>query len=184
MNKKVILGLLAVAVSALVACNNATVSEGGAGNPSPNPSTSTGNKDSRLIGTWNTGCLTPDADSPYSEKHTFVIMEDGETAVKTDINYDKQNCIGNTIVNKSTSFVLEIKGRVNEAVTETLAINLTAAGGDTSGSTLYDIYQVTGTTLLFGHGFRNLLSYAGAESGGVTEAGRISTLNQYLVYKK
>lgn len=142
------------------------------------------NKDSRLIGTWDTGCLTPDANSPYSEKHTFVIMEDGETAVKTDITYDAVNCTGSVSLNQATNFVLEIKGTVDETATASLPINLTAASGTTSGSTIYDIYQVTATTLLFGHGFRNTFSYAGAESGGATEAGRISSLNEYLVYKK
>ena len=122
---------------------------------------------SALVGSWISECLTPDPNSPYSEKHGFNIKEDG-TAIHTRINWDQPNCVGNTD-QKVDSFQYEIPN--------TGEINLTGADG-----IILDIYQISKGQLMFGHGFRNTLSYSGAV--GLATGARITTLNNYIVYSK
>ena len=130
-----------------------------------------GKVDSALVGTWVSDCLIPDPNSPWSEKHQFVINSDG-TAVHTRWSDDSTNhdCgprgQPGTLVDNYTI-----------TIPETGKINLT----DSSG-THYDIYQVNGNTLLFGHGFRNNLPYD--THTGSSEADRISSLNNYIIYSK
>lgn len=133
------------------------------------------NTDSRLIGSWLSECLTPDPESPWSEKHAFIIRED-VTATHTRVSWDEPYCNGN-MDQTATVFQYELPEEVDIASTAVAPINLTSDAG-----TILDIYQVSGNNLRFGHGFRDGLSYAGAEGGGV--GSRITSLNNYIVYGK
>ena len=50
----------------------------------------TGNFDKNLVGTWVSDCLIPDPESPWSEKHQFVIKDDG-SAVHTRWSNDSRS---------------------------------------------------------------------------------------------
>lgn len=117
-----------------------------------------GNVDPSLVGTWESNCLVPDLDSPWSEKHQFIINADG-AAKHTRWSSGGHACSPETtMVDKYTV-----------STPSTGQIHFTLIEGVGPGE---DIYQVTGDTLLFGHGFRNNFPY--------TE----NTLNKYIVYKK
>lgn len=115
--------------------------------------------DPALVGKWESDCLVPDAGSPWSEKHQFFFNADG-TAQHTRWSSSGHDCSPQTtMVDKYT---------VSTPSSDQINFNLIEGIGPVSG----DIYQVSGDTLLFGHGFRNTLPY---EDG---------TLNRYIVYKK
>lgn len=141
---------------------------------SPKQSQGSGKVDSALVGTWNSDCLVPDQDSPWSERHQFVINADG-TAIHTRWSNDtmSHDCSPSgtpgTLVN---SYTISIPSAGQ--------IDLT----DTSGAgTMYDIYQVSSNTLMFGHGFRgDNSSYSGLSGGSAGE--RITSLNTFIVYRK
>lgn len=122
--------------------------------------------DSALVGSWDTGCLVPDPNSPWAEEHKFVIEESGK-AVHTRLS--GESCAG-----------LQSDGDQNYTITIPAGgqINLVSSAGS-----IYDIYQVSGSTLKFGHGFCNCTKLCSA-SGGATEGDRITCLNDFLVYKK
>lgn len=122
--------------------------------------------DSALVGSWDTGCLVPDPNSPWAEEHKFVIGSDGK-AVHTRLSGN--SCAG-----------LHSDGDQNYTITIPASgqINLISSAGS-----IYDIYQADGNTLKFGHGFTNSTKLCSV-SGGSTEGDRITCLNDFLVYKK
>lgn len=126
--------------------------------------------DPRLIGTWASDCLTPDPKSPWSEKHTFVFTRNN-TARHERISFDAAGCAGSVNMNL-----------VNSYRYETPSVGVVDLKGD--GGSIYDIYVVNANILMMGHGFRNNMSYAGAHGRGASPGTRISSLNQYIVYKK
>lgn len=132
------------------------------------------NYDQKLMGTWVSGCLVPDPNSPWSEKHQFIFQSNG-TAVHTRWSNDTMahNCspsgtVG-TLVN-NYKFTIPASGQINLADQE-------------AGQTYYDIYQISGTTLLFGHGFRGDNSTYASRTGA-SESDRIDSLNNYIAYTK
>ncbi len=135
-----------------------------------------GKFDQALVGTWTSECLVPDQDSPWSEKHQFVINADG-SAVHTRWSSDDHGCgpsgYPGTLTNnyKMTVAKTATSGALGQ-------INLLDTG---ENATYYDVYQVNGNTLKFGHGFRNDFPY---DANGTSEGARIATLNDYIVYSK
>lgn len=144
-----------------------------------NPSSSSSNVtretvngiDPALIGSWDTGCLVPDPGSPWAEKHTFTINADGTAE---HIRYSGDSC---------AAIKSDQDDKINFTVPSTGKINLSFTTGVAAGQTIYDIYQVDGSNLEFGHGFTNSTKLCSA-SGGGTEADRFTCLNDFLVYKK
>lgn len=125
--------------------------------------------DSALIGNWESDCLVPDQKSPWSEKHTFVI--EGSTAIHTRVSNDtpSHDCSPTMTLTDTYEYTIPEKGKINLK--------------DTSkGVTFYDIYQVNGDTLRFGHGFRNTMPYPA--NVGASPDSRIESLNEYIIYKK
>lgn len=113
---------------------------------------------SELIGTWKSACLTPDQNSPWSEQHQFVIDGEGwATHIRWD--WDVVGCTG-TMNTQTDEYLIEFPSAGK--------ISLIDMG---KGNTINDAYQLTGDTLLFGHGFRNNLSYT-------------ATYNEYIRYQK
>lgn len=113
---------------------------------------------SELVGTWQSECLTPDPDSPWSEKHQFEI--DGEGwATHTRWDWDVVGCTGN-MNTQTNEYMIEFPSAGK--------IDLIDMG---EGQTMNDVYQLTGGTLLFGHGFRNTFSYS-------------TSYNEYIRYQK
>jgi hypothetical protein len=126
---------------------------------SPVKNTVKNNLDPALIGTWESDCLVPDFDSPWSEKHQFIINSDG-SAQHTRWSSGGHACSPETTMVDKYSVSTPSTGQID--------FNLIEGTGPVSD----DIYQVSGNTLLFGHGFRNNFPYAAG------------SLNQYIVYKK
>lgn len=128
--------------------------------------------DSALVGEWDTGCLVPDPNSPWAERHIFTINSNGTANHK---RYSGENC---GVIKQDNSdditFTIPASGQ----------INLTFTSGVATGSTTYDIYKVSGDTLLFGHGFCNCAKDSLTGDFGLTEATRFSAINNFLVYKK
>ncbi|MFA6099065.1 MAG: hypothetical protein WCV50_06045 [Patescibacteria group bacterium] len=137
-------------------------------NASSAGNTTTASVDAALVGTWESDCLVPDENSPWSEKHQFVINADG-TAVHTRWSSGDHDCApGDTLVNSYT-----IKTEQNQ-------IDLNDLEND---AIIYDIYKIEGTTLRFGHGFRgDHLAYP--QNDGTTSTLRIENLNDFIVYHK
>ncbi|MBI4143053.1 hypothetical protein HY480_04220 [Candidatus Uhrbacteria bacterium] len=125
--------------------------------------------DPRIVGVWESKCLVPDPDSPWAEQHRFTIQPDG-TAVHVRKSNEEPNC-------NATKMTLTNAYRVR--TTKGTQIDFT----DTeSGDTFYDLYAVVGSTLRFGHGFRNTLPYS--PTSGDSSATRFATLNNYIEYQK
>ena len=122
------------------------------------------NNDSRLIGTWASDCLTPKADDPWSEKHTFVFYKNF-TARHERISFSAPGCMGASNMNLVDNYKYVIEGKPNVGI-GTGQIILKGPMGP-----MPDVYQINGNTLMFGHGFRNHQSYS-------------IPLNTYIVYKK
>ncbi len=118
-----------------------------------------GNIDPALVGTWESACLVPDANSPWSEKHQFIINADG-TAQHTRWSSGGHACAPETTLVDKYVVSTPASGKIDFRLIEGI------------GPDAQDIYQVSGDTLLFGHGFRNNLPYGAG------------TLNQYIVYQK
>lgn len=130
-----------------------------------------GSSDQGLIGNWDTGCLVPDPKSPWAERHTFTLNSNGTGIHK---RYSSNTC------EKLTE---DLTDDLNWVIPSAGKINLSYKSGMAAGYTLYDIYEVSGNTLKFGHGFRT--SYTGASKiTGENEANRFDTLNTFLIYKK
>lgn len=134
-----------------------------------------GKFDQSLVGTWTSDCLVPDPNSPWSEKHQFVIKSDG-TAVHTRVSSSGQSCSADTTLTDNYKMTVVKTGTFGELG----QINLLDTG---KNATIYDSYQVNGSTLKFGHGFCNCTKLCSA-SGGSTEGDRINCLNDYIIYKK
>jgi len=133
-----------------------------------------GKFDQSLVGTWISDCLVPDPNSPWSEKHQYVIKSDG-TAVHTRRSSSGHDCSAETTLTNNYKLTV-VKNGTSSSLGE---VNIL----DTDQNiTYYDVYQVNGNTLLFGQGFRNNLTYDSKQ--GTSEADRISTLNNYIIYKK
>ena len=133
--------------------------------------TTTGSKiDPNLIDQWDTGCLVPDPDSKWAERHTFDIRSDGTATHK---RYSGDSC-GTMVVDNTDNIYYKIPSDGK--------INLTYSSGIANGTTIYDIYQVSGDTLKFGHGFCNCAATGG--NLGTSEAERFTGLNNFLLYKK
>lgn len=142
--------------------------EGPLGNATPTAtSATTGTLDPQLVGTWQSACLVPDPNSPWAEKHQFVFNSDG-TAVHTRWSNDKTCQPATMTLTDVYRYQIPAAGQINLIDTE-------------KGMTIYDIYQVSGGTLYFGHGFRSGLPYSG---DGSSPSARIGTLNTYIKYQK
>lgn len=125
--------------------------------------------DSAMVDTWVSNCLVPDQNSPWSEKHQFVINADG-TAVHTRWSSGGHNCSPDTTMVDKYTFTIPAKGQINLTDTE-------------KGATIYDVYETDGSALYFGHGFRgDKMAYP--SKFGDSLANRIDTLNKYIVYRK
>lgn len=125
--------------------------------------------DPALVGTWASDCLAPDSNSPWSEKHQFVINADG-TAVHTRWSSGGHNCSPDTTLTDKYTLAIPMKGQMNLADME-------------KGATIYDIYETDGSILFFGHGFRgDHMAYPG--KFGESSSNRINNLNKYIVYRK
>ncbi|MFA6553051.1 MAG: hypothetical protein WCT27_01340 [Patescibacteria group bacterium] len=123
-----------------------------------------------IAGTWTSDCLVPDQNSPWSEKHRFVISADG-TAVHTRWSGSDHNCtVGDTLVN-NYSYTMPQPGQINLTDRDL-------------GSTLYDIYQISNSTLKFGHGFQSPYPAGYDATQGNSSTNRFHDLNNYIVYKK
>ncbi|HLN18571.1 MAG TPA: hypothetical protein VK255_00185 [Patescibacteria group bacterium] len=129
--------------------------------------------DPRIIGTWESDCLVPDLHSKWAEQHRIVINADG-TAKHTRWSNDasvKGNCKVNSMeLNDDFTYTIPTQGKIN--------FHWISAGGN-----MYDMYEVTASTILFGHGFRGDHAQWGNKSGG-SEGDRFDTLNQFINYKK
>jgi hypothetical protein len=142
--------------------------------PEEQPTSESSQMDSKLVGTWVSDCLVPDPDSDWAEKHQFEIKNDG-TAVHTrwsdtsGLNNCEQNSM--TLVNNYKCTTVE-EGKINLYDTD-------------EGVTIYDIYQVMGNNLTFGHGFRgDSPSHPYPKNQGDSSENRIESLNKYIIYKK
>lgn len=122
-----------------------------------------------LIGSWKSACLIPDENSQYAEQHYFTFYANGTALHKRETFY-KKSCVGSdmTLVD-NYKFTVPANGQ----------INFTDLG---TGQTFYDIFTQTGTSLLFGHGFRNSAEPVG--NSGASEADRFTTINSYIVYSR
>lgn len=129
--------------------------------PQPTETASPAGKvDPALVGTWESECLVPDLNSPWSEKHQFIINADG-TAQHTRWSSSGHSCAPETTMVDKYTISTPSSGKVE--------FNLQEGTGPIGE----DIYQVSGSALMFGHGFRGDHMPYTAE-----------TLNQYIVYKK
>ena len=126
--------------------------------------------DQQLIDNWDTGCLVPDPNSPWAERHTFVMSSNGTGNHK---RYSGDSCAALGMDHDDNfTFVIPSQGK----------INLSYTSGIGAGMTIHDIYQVSRNTLRFGHAFCNCTSSDG--NFGTSEGGRFTRLNDFLVYKK
>lgn len=124
-----------------------------------------------LVGTWLSACLVPDLNSAWSEQHQFVIKADG-TAVYTRWSSADHVCThGNDIATRNYVYSIPAVGQ----------INLTDNDAE---ATIYDMYQLSGTTLKFGHGFQTHYAAGYDATQGGTAANRFHVLNDYIVYTK
>lgn len=133
--------------------------------------TVTGTIDQNLIGFWDTGCLIPKAGDPWAEQHTFAISSNG---IANHRRLSGESCAAlKEDHNENYNISFPASGQINFIPTD----NNVEDEPD-----IYDIYEVTTTTLKFGHGFCNCTSTGGRF--GLTAADRIVQLNEFLVYKK
>lgn len=163
------------------------------GSPSETPALSTatpatsGKIDSTLVGTWESDCLVPDLGSKWAEQHFFTFNANG-TAIhirKSWLTTDCTTLQPELTITDTFKITIPSTGKINLTWTaldnaQLASIGMSAA--DYIGKTQYDIYKVSGNTLMLGEGFRNDQAYAGPD--GMSEAGRFTTLNEYIVYKK
>jgi len=124
--------------------------------------------DPELVSDWETDCKVPDPDSDWAEKHYFTIRSDG-TAVHH--RWSGSSCA-----------TMQDDGADDYSITipNPGQINFTYV----SGSTFYDIYQVNGDILYFGHGFCNCSTGLATGNFGGTQETRFSILNTYLDYHR
>lgn len=156
--------------------------------PTGNTITDTSEKltDKNLIGTWESDCLVPDQDSKWAEKHKFVINADG-TATHTRQDWAMNDCTSvqpTGLITDQFELTIPLSGKINLTYTGVTNSRMDAAQlAQFAGQSIYDIYQVSGKTLEFGHGFRgDNLSYGGKT--GSSESDRFDTLNSFIIYSK
>ncbi len=128
--------------------------------------------DENLVGTWVSDCLIPDPDSPWSEKHQFVIKSDG-SAVHTRWSSSGHECVPDETMINNYKLTITSPGQVEIKDTDL-------------NQTIYDIYEIDGSTLLFGHGFRGDSDAMQVKDNnfGLNPETRFTTLNEFIVYKK
>lgn len=124
--------------------------------------------DKDLIGSWDTGCLVPDPESAWAEQHQFEIRSDG-TATHQRLSGD--SCAVLSKDNVTHDYILVPLGNGQIDIYDS-----------TGTAAFYDIYEVTNTTLYFGHGFRD--NYPSNITHGSTPEERINSLNTFIAYKK
>lgn len=173
MTKKVIIAVCICLVFVLSGCAN-TASNTAVSNANQS-STATANlnsseqtaPDANLVGQWQTDCLVPDLNSPWAEQHFFSIRADG-TATHIRKNWDAAVCTDEGFpVTTEYAYSIPSSGKINLTSDE--------------GGLMLDMYELSdaNSTLKFGHGFRNNYAYGSSDS-----AGRPSSLNEYIIYKK
>jgi len=125
-----------------------------------------------LVGTWVSDCLVPDPDSPWSEKHQFVIKSDG-SAIHTRWSSSGHECVAEETVINNYILTIPSSGQIDIKDTDL-------------NQTIYDIYKISGNTLLFGHGFRgdSIAMQVKDNNFGLNPETRFTTLNEFIVYKK
>lgn len=163
----VLTGAACVQKTTTTNANNAITNSATVNTVQPQAVTTT---DNTLVGTWLSKCLVPDLGSAWSEQHQFVIKADG-TAVYTRWSAYDHNCTKTDTATRNYAYALPAAGQ----------INLTDTG---EGATFYDIYQVTGQTLKFGHGFQAHYPAGYDATQGNTAANPFHVLNDYIVYTK
>jgi len=128
--------------------------------------------DENLVGTWVSDCLVPDPDSPWSEKHQFVIKSDG-SAIHTRWSSSGHECVPGEIMINNYTLTTPSLGQIDIKDTDLNQI-------------IYDIYEISGNTLLFGHGFRGDSAAMQVKDNnfGLNPETRFTTLNEFIVYKK
>lgn len=139
---------------------------------STSSSTYSGQIDQNLIGNWDTGCLVPDTKSNWAERHTFTINSNGTANHK---RYSGASC---------TTIAVDHDDDMTLSVPSAGKVNLAYSKGISTGTTVYDIYQVTASTLKFGHGFCNCTKDLASNTFGQSENSRPALLNDFLTYKK
>lgn len=143
--------------------------------------------DSALVGTWESDCLVPDPNSKWAEQHFFTIKSDSP-ATHVRKSYFTTDCTTlqpELIITDTFKITIPATGQINLTWTALDNAQLSSIGmsaTDYIGKTQYDIYKVSGNTLMLGEGFRNNQAYTGPD--GMSEANRFTTLNEYIVYKK
>lgn len=122
----------------------------------------------KLVANWDTGCLIPDPDSPWAERHKFEIKSDGTA---THWRWSGASCSA-IVKEEPQNYRIEIpaSGKINFLEKETGA------------PWMWDIYEISGDNLYFGHGFNNGMTTS-TLSGG-SEGDRFNGLNKFLAYKK
>ncbi|MFH0952570.1 MAG: hypothetical protein V1838_05355, partial [Patescibacteria group bacterium] len=100
----------------------------------------------------------------------FVINADG-TAVYTRWSAYDHSCSPTDTAIRNYQYTLPSAGQ----------IDLTDID---QGETIYDMYQVTGATLEFGHGFQAHYPAGFDATQGSSATNRFSVLNDYIVYTK
>ena len=142
--------------------------------------------DQNLVGTWESDCLVPDQNSKWAEKHKFVINADA-TAIHTRQDWEMTDCTTLTPAGTITdqyNITVPSSGKINFTYTDNSNTRMnTNQLGEIREKYIYDIYQVSGSTLLFGHGFRGDNLAYGSKTGG-SESDRIDSLNNYIIYHK
>ena len=128
--------------------------------------------DENLVGTWVSDCLVPDPDSPWSEKHQFVIRSDG-SAVHTRWSSSGHECVPDETIINNYTLTIPSPGQID-------------IKDNDLNQTIYDIYEISGNTLLFGHGFRGDSDAMQVKDNnfGLNPETRFTTLNEFIVYKK
>lgn len=153
----------------------------------PNAQTATGKfTDQNLVGTWESDCLVPDPNSKWAEKHKFVILKDG-TATHTRLDWELNDCTTlqpTGTITDQFKLTIPSSGKINLTYVSSQNPRMTESqAGQFAGAVIYDIYQVTGSTLEFGHGFRGDNLAYGSKTGG-SDSDRFDSLNSFIVYKK
>lgn len=131
-----------------------------------------GKFDKNLVGTWVSDCLVPDPDSPWSEKHQFIIGSDG-SAIHIRWSSSGQECVADETVTNNYRLTIPSSGQID-------------IKDNDLNQTIYDIYKISGNTLLFGHGFRGDSAAMQVKDNnfGLNPETRHTTLNEFIVYKK
>lgn len=145
--------------------------------------------DKNLVGTWESECLVPKLDEKWAEKHQIVIKSDG-TATQTGWSWFMNDCTTlqpeNTVVSQY-NLAVPRNGKINFTYTgynnPQMSQELQKTSKIAVGAIFYDIYQISNNSLKFGHGTRGDNESWGNKFGG-SEAERIDSLNDFIVYKK